>query len=78
GDGTLAIRHGPWRLTPVLGSHGFSNPKKLEPKQGEAQGELFHLERDLEERDNRWLHEPEVVRRLTDLLDRARMQDRTR
>ena len=33
-DGTLAIRQGPWRLVPARGSHGFSDPKNIEPKLG--------------------------------------------
>lgn len=77
-DGTLAIRQGPWRLTPTRGSHGFSAPRTVPPKKGEPTGTLYHLGRDLAERTNLWQSEPEVVRRLTALLERARKDGRTR
>jgi arylsulfatase A-like enzyme len=78
GDGTLAIRHGPWRLCPALGSHGFSLPRDVVARQGEAPGELFHLGRDLGETTNLWLQEPEVVRRLTALLRKVQADGRSR
>ena len=77
-DGTLAIRQGPWRLAPVRGSHGFSDPKQMEPKKGEPEGELFNLEVDLTERTNEWLRQPEVVRRLSALLARYQKDGRSR
>jgi arylsulfatase A-like enzyme len=77
-DGTLAIRQGPWRLAPALGSHGFSVPKDIVPKEGEASGELYNLEADLSEQTNMWLREPEVVRRLVALLERYQKDGRSR
>lgn len=77
-DGTLAIRQGPWRLAPARGSHGFSVPRNVPPKKGEPAGELYHLERDRAERTNLWERQPEVVRRLSAMLDRARKDGRTR
>lgn len=78
GQGMLAIRQGPWRLTPALGSHGFSQPKTLQPTAGGPQGELFNLEKDLSETENRWLAEPEVVQRLTALLEKLQKDGRSR
>jgi arylsulfatase A len=77
-DGTLAVRQGPWRLARVLGSHGFSSPKNIVPRPGEATGELVNLDRDLRETTNLWLREPEVVRRLTALLEQAQAAGGTR
>jgi arylsulfatase A-like enzyme len=77
-DGTLAIRQGPWRLAPALGSHGFSEPRNVVPRPGDARGELYDLGRDPQERNNLWLREPEVVRRLTALLERYRAEGRSR
>jgi arylsulfatase A-like enzyme len=78
GDGTLAIRQGPWRLAPVRGSHGFSTPQNVVPRPGEASGELYDLNHDPQERTNLWLQQPEVVRRLNALLEKARDEGRTR
>lgn len=77
-DGELAIRQGPWRLCRTLGSHGFSTPRTLKAKAGEAEGELFDLSRDLSETRNLWLEQPEVVRRLAGLLQKSVKEGRTR
>jgi arylsulfatase A-like enzyme len=77
-DGTLAIRQGPWRLALALGSHGFSAPKEVKPKEGEPPGELINLKEDIQERKNHWQQEPEVVRRLTALLERYQKEGRSR
>jgi len=78
GDGTFAIRRGPWRLANALGSHGFSKPVNLEPKPGEARGELYNLDQDPDEKNNRWLHEPELVRSLTADLEKYKKDGRSR
>ncbi len=67
-DGTFAIRQGPWKLAMKLGSHGFSEPRTVEPTPGGPQGQLYHLVDDPAESRNRWLDEPEVVARLSRLL----------
>jgi arylsulfatase A-like enzyme len=78
GDGTLAIRQGPWRLANALGSHGFSKPQNIKPKAGEPQGELYNLADDPMEKTNLWLERPEVVKRLTELLEKYRAEGRSR
>jgi arylsulfatase A-like enzyme len=77
-DGTFAIRQGPWRLENSRGSHGFSQPVNIKPKPGEPQGELYRLDQDLEERNNRWLEEPALVRRMTELLEKYKKDGRSR
>jgi arylsulfatase A-like enzyme len=78
GDGTLAIRQGPWRLAPVRGSHGFSVPRNIVPGEGEPPGELYNLDADLSEQTNLWQRKPDVVRRLSALLERYQKEGRTR
>jgi arylsulfatase A-like enzyme len=78
GDGTFAIRQGPWKLALALGSHGFSIPRDIKPKPGEAKGQLYHLGNDPEEKDNLWLKQPEVVNRLTKLLEKYQADGRSR
>lgn len=78
GDGTLAIRQGPWKLALALGSHGFSAPHDIKPKPGEAQGQLYNLDDDPREQTNLWLAKPEIVKRLTALLDKYKREGRSR
>ncbi len=77
-DGTFGIRQGPWKLAMALGSHGFSLPKDIPPKPGEAQGQLYNLDEDPEEKNNLWLHKPDVVNRLTALLQQYKTAGRSR
>jgi arylsulfatase A-like enzyme len=78
GDGTFAIRQGPWKLAMALGSHGFSDPKNIKPKPGEAQGQLYNLDDDPQEQNNLWLRKPDVVARLTALLEKYQSEGRSR
>ena len=67
---------GSWRLK--LGSHGFSEPKNVEPTPGGPQGQLYNLAEDPGETRNRWLDEPATVERLTRLLTAYQQQGRSR
>jgi arylsulfatase A len=78
GDGTFGIRQGPWKLATALGSHGFSQPQDIKPVEGGPQGQLYNLDDDPEEKDNLWLKKPEVVKRLTDLLEKVKADGRSR
>jgi len=71
-DGTLAIRVGSWKLCPKLGSHGFSSPKKIKPKPGGPEGQLYNLAEDLAETRNLWNEEPDLRAKLAAELQRAR------
>jgi arylsulfatase A-like enzyme len=77
-DGTFAIRQGAWKLALALGSHGFSNPKDIEPQPGGPKGQLYNLADDLAETKNLWLEKPEVVARLTALLEKYKKDGRSR
>lgn len=77
-DGTFGIRQGPWKLAMALGSHGFSIPKDIKPRAGEARGQLYNLDMDPEEKNNLWLEKPEIVDRLTAVLDKYKAEGRSR
>jgi arylsulfatase A len=77
-DGTFGIRQGPWKLAMALGSHGFSIPTNIEPKPGEPRGQLYNLDDDPEEKNNLWLVKPEIVNRLTALLEKYKTDGRSR
>lgn len=77
-DGTFGIRQGPWKLAMARGSHGFSNPRNIKPKPGEAKGQLYNLDDDPREQKNLWLEKPEIVARLTGLLDKYKNEGRSR
>lgn len=62
----------------ALGSHGFSLPNEIKAKPGEAQGQLYNLKDDPEEKNNLWLQKPEVVARLTALLEKYKADGRSR
>jgi arylsulfatase A len=68
-DGTFAIRQGIWKLAMKLGSHGFSDPKNVDPEPGGPTGQLYDLQSDPGESRNRWLDEPATVERLAKLLE---------
>jgi arylsulfatase A len=75
--GVFAIRQGPWKLIPDhRGSGGFSQPRDLDPALvGGPRGQLYHLGNDPAETRNLYNEEPEVVRRLTKLLDTIRNEE---
>lgn len=74
GDGLFSIRQGPWKLVMGLGSGGFSEPVHLEPEPGGPLGQLYHLDEDLVESRNLWSERPDLVARLSGLLERYREQ----
>ncbi len=78
GDGTFAIRQGPWKLAMALGSHGFSAPHDIKPKPGEAKGQLYNLDDDPQEKINLWTTKQDIVERLTALLHKYQNEGRSR
>jgi arylsulfatase A len=70
-NGSFAIRQGPWKLELCPDSGGWSAPI---PGSAEARklpaGQLYDLGRDISERTNVWQQHPEIVARLTHLLER--------
>lgn len=77
-QGMFSIREQNWKLEFGLGSGGFSAPVTLDPVPGGPQGQLYDLAKDPAESDNVYLQHPDVVARLTALLDRYRQQGYSR
>ena len=67
--GMYSIREGNWKLELGLGSGGFSAPREVEPAPGGVQGQLYDLADDPHELYNVWAQHPDIVARLTKLLD---------
>lgn len=72
--GVLAVRRGPWKMIPQLGSGGFTSPQKREPAAGEPPGQLYNLEKDLGEQQNLWNEHPQIVQELTNYIKQLRSQ----
>ena len=68
-DGMFSIREGKWKLILGRGSGGFSKPRRIEPASGEPRGQLYDMESNTAETNNLWSERPEIVQRLTALLD---------
>lgn len=68
-QGHFAVRKGPWKYIPKLGSGGFSQPKTEEPQPGGPQGQLYLLSEDPGEINNVYLQFPDQVTALSTLLD---------
>lgn len=75
GDGTFAIRRGKWKLILGSGSGGRGIPKS-KPFDGKVQ--LYDMKADLSETKNLAAANPEIVKELTDLLERYRESGRSR
>jgi len=78
GDGLFAIRQGKWKACFHLGSGGFSQPKTEPTVAGGPRGQLYDLEDDPGETRNLWNDKPDVVERLTSLLERYKSEGRSR
>jgi arylsulfatase A-like enzyme len=78
GSGMFAIRQGKWKLILGRGSGGFSSPKSYKPKPGEPKGQLYSMEDDFAETTNLWSKHPQIVERLTNLLEEYEQKGRSR
>jgi arylsulfatase A-like enzyme len=76
--GMFSIRQGTWKLELGLGSGGFSAPATEDPKPGGPVGQLYDLAKDPEETTNVYQQSPEVVTRLTALLEKYQRDGRSR
>ncbi|MFH1613741.1 MAG: arylsulfatase [Planctomycetota bacterium] len=77
GDGMFAIRQGRWKLIIGGGSGGFSEPVHIEPKPGEPEGQLYDLDEDICESKNLYNQHPDIVKNLTELLDKYSKEGRS-
>jgi arylsulfatase A len=76
--GHFSIRQGEWKLIIGRGSGGFTPPREYTPKPGEPPGELYNVIKDPTECDNLYLKRPEIVKRLTALLEKYKRQGYSR
>jgi arylsulfatase A-like enzyme len=74
----LSIRQGPWKLIDALGSGGFSRPSRVKPEGDGPRGQLYNLADDPGETRNVWNEQPEIVERLTNLLQKYQNEGRSR
>ncbi|MEE8146572.1 MAG: sulfatase-like hydrolase/transferase [Longimicrobiales bacterium] len=75
--GMFGIRQGDWKLILGLGSGGWTKPARVTPQPGEPQGQLYDLASDPGESRNLYSEHPEVVLRLTRLLERYHSSGRS-
>lgn len=77
-NGSFSIRQGKWKLELCPGSGGWSNPR---PRQAKEQGlppvQLYDLATDLGETKNLHDQHPEVVEKLTALLEKYKSEGRS-
>jgi len=71
----LAIRQGNWKLIPGLGSCGFTKPSTLKAKPGQPTCQLHNLKKDPGETRNVYAEHPNIVVRLTALLEKYKSED---
>ncbi|HPM81453.1 MAG TPA: arylsulfatase [Candidatus Anammoximicrobium sp.] len=70
-NGSFAIRQGPWKLELCSGSGGWSAPRPGSPaERGLPPVQLYNLETDVGETANVQDQHPEIVQRLTALLEK--------
>jgi arylsulfatase A len=77
-DGMFTIREGDWKLELGLGSGGFSAPRTVDPVADGVKGQLYNLANDPHELYNLYAVRPDIVARLTRLLDTYKDQGHTR
>ncbi len=76
--GYFVVRQGDWKLILGLGSGGFSKPELVQPKQGEATGQLYNLKDDIAETKNLWMQFPGKVKEMSDILKKYQTSGRSR
>ncbi|HEY5510987.1 MAG TPA: arylsulfatase [Prolixibacteraceae bacterium] len=76
--GLFVVRQGDWKLILGLGSGGFSKPETIQPKEGEAPGQLFNLKDDPSETKNLYLQFPGKVEALSKILKKYQESGRSR
>lgn len=77
-QGMFSIRQGQWKLELGLGSGGFSAPQQVEPAPGGPKGQLYDLQNDPGETNNLYQKHPDIVDRLSTLLEKYQRQGHSR
>jgi arylsulfatase A len=77
-EGMFSIRQAEWKLELGLGSGGFTAPQHVDPAPGGQQGQLYNVVEDPTESNNLWLKKPDIVKRLSELLEKYKDQGYSR
>ena len=76
GHGAFSIRQGDWKLILAQGTGNFPNPQRIiYPDQ--PPGQLYNMREDISETNNLYEQRPEIVERLTRLLEKYKQQGRS-
>ena len=71
----FAIRKGPWKLCLTPGSGGMSEKERgVEAGPRVPEGQLYNLDHDSKEENNLYEKHPEIVKHLTELLEKYKDQ----
>jgi arylsulfatase A len=77
-DGMFSVRQGRWKLILGLGSGGFSSPQRGYSAFPDApRGQLYDMIDDWREQHNLWNEHPDIVEKLTTLLENYRRSGRS-
>jgi arylsulfatase A-like enzyme len=77
--GVFAIRQGPWKLIfETKGSGGWVDPRDSGPFGPDKPGQLYNLAEDPYEKNDLWDKHPDIVERLTKLLEKIKRQGYSR
>jgi arylsulfatase A len=76
GAGLFCVRQGKWKLILGLGAGGFSGGIR-KPEEGEPDGQLYDLTGDPKEEKNVYAQHPEIVEKLTRLLEQYKRTGRS-
>ncbi|MBE0534310.1 MAG: arylsulfatase [Phycisphaerae bacterium] len=78
-NGSFSIRQGRWKLELCGGSGGWSYPRpEVAKKQNLPPVQLYDLSKDIGEKENVYAEHPDVVERLTSLLEKYKQQGHSR
>jgi arylsulfatase A len=79
-SGMFSIRQGDWKLVLGVGSGGFNvwNAEDDVPKPGESAGQLYNLADDYSETTNLYGERPDIVERMSALLEKYQSQGYSR
>ncbi len=77
-DGMFSIREGDWKLELGLGSGGFTEPRRVDAAPNGVLGQLYNLAEDPHELYNLWAVRPEMVARLSKLLEQYQQSGHSR
>lgn len=75
GGGMMSLRIGEWKYINALGSGGFSQPKKVKPKPGQPNGQLYDLSKDRNESKNRIAEESNRAKAMQERLKEIKNSD---